>query len=61
MSVRGGFVLKYFILIDEREDTKTRNGVMRKNSYIMIPSNKKTEPIIKEFYKKEITKLEENE
>lgn len=60
MSVRGGFTLKYFILIDERNDTITRNGVMRKNTYIIIPSNKKTEPIIKEYYKKEIKKLEED-
>ena len=60
MSIRGGFVLKYFILVDERDDAVIKNGIMRKNSYIMIPCNKKTKPIIKEFYKKEIVKLEEN-
>ena len=57
--MREGMKLKYFILIDERENIVLNNIVMRKNSYIMIPRNKKTEQIIKEFYKKEIVKLEE--
>ncbi len=59
LSFKGGFVLKYFILIDDREDLVIRNGIMRKNSYILIPSNQKTEAIIREFYKGEIVKIAE--
>ncbi len=59
LSVRGGFILKYFILIDDRDDLFIRNGVMRKNSYILIPSNQKTEAMIREFYKGEIIRIEE--
>ena len=61
LSVKGGFVLKYFIFIDGREDVKIMNGVTRKKTYIMIPSNKKNEEIIKMFYSKEIEKIPEKE
>jgi len=53
---RGGLALKYFILIDEREKAMPRDVIIRKNTYIIIPSNKKTKTIIEEFYSKEITK-----
>ena len=46
--------VKYYVLIDDRENVVVRNGFMKKNTYIMIPVTKKNEQILRTFWDGEI-------